>query len=153
MLKKLTQVVLIFFMLAGATSAREIPIKISAGHKISTSTGKMQEGDTLTLQTTQDFYQGGTLYIKKGSPVSGLITSLVDNDFTCQEASIFAENFKVKNVNGKDVKLKGIVYKKGRNHWMYTQFLPGIYVFIRGGEAQILPQKDIFTLYLESGDD
>lgn len=133
--------------------AKDIPVKIKPLVKISTSNNKLHEGDNINFVIAQDICINSKLYLKAGSPVIGVITSLVDNDFTCQEASIYAEHFKTKDVNGKTINLNGIVYKKGRNHWMLTQFLVGVYIFIRGGEAQIVPNKDFFNLYLEANND
>jgi hypothetical protein len=153
MFKKTATIFFILFFINNLTFANEIPIKVKATSKISTSNNSLQEGDKIKLISAKDVYLNSKLYIKKGAPVTGIITSLENNDFTCQEASIYAENFKTKNVNGETVKLNGIVYKKGRNHSYITQYMTDWFQFIRGGEAQILPEKDSFTLYLENNDD
>lgn len=127
----------------------EIPVKIEALNPISTANVNLQEGDSITMVVSDNVYVNSKLYIKQGAVATGVITSLVDNGFTCQEASIYAENFKVKNAAGKTVPLKGIVYKQGRNHSLFTQFLPTGFHIIRGGEAKIEPQKDNYTLYLK----
>jgi len=129
---------------------QNIPVQIEPASKISTSDVNMQEGDNINLIVVNDVYLNSNLYIKKSTDVVGVITSLINNDFTCQEASIYAENFRVKTVDGKVVKLIGIVHKEGRNHSLVTQYLPIGFYFIRGGEAQILPKKDVFTLYLDT---
>lgn len=135
--------------LASSAYAKDIPVQLKTISKISTSNVNLQEGDNINLIVADDVYLDSKLYIKKGTNAVGIVTSLTSNDFTCQEAQIYAEQFKVKNTNGKIVKINGVVYKKGRNHSLVTQYLPYGYSFIRGGEAQILPQKDVFTLYLD----
>ncbi|MDD3436653.1 MAG: hypothetical protein PHC64_05830 [Candidatus Gastranaerophilales bacterium] len=152
MFKKFFVFILLFFS-SQIVFAKEIPVKIKTLEKISTSNPQLQEGDTISLTTAQNVYVNSKLYIKSGTPVVGVITNLTENGFTCKEASIYAETFKVKNIEGKKVPLKGIVFKSGRDHHLFTQFLPGFYEFIRGGEAMILPNKDTFTLYLETKDD
>jgi len=151
MYKKLLLIFLLTVFTHSIAFSQEIPVKVETLVKISTSDVKMQEGDDIIFVVADDVFLNGKLYIKKGTNASGIITSLVNNGFTCQEASIYAENFKVKTVKGVTVKLSGIVYKKGRNHWMLTQFIPTemtVGNFIRGGEVEIMPQKDVFTLYL-----
>lgn len=155
MFRKVLTISLIFICLNNIVLSSEIPVKVISESIISTSGKELQEGDDINLVIAEDVYINSKLFIKKGEPVKGVITSLVDNGFTCQPASIYAENFKVKNINGKTVKLKGIVYKNGRNHSYFTQYIPdntvflNLFFFIRGGEAKIVPNKDSFILYLK----
>jgi len=149
MLKKIFITLFIFLCFNSSVFSKEIPVKIIPDTEISTSKGSLQEGDNIKLVIAEDVYVDSKLIIKKGEPVNGVITKLTENDFTCQPASIYAENFKVKNVDGKIVKLNGIVYKEGRNHSYITQYLENGFQLIRGGEVKINPQKDFFTLYLD----
>lgn len=155
MLKRILLIFLILICFNNIAFSKEISVKVVPASEISTSNPSLQEGDNINLFTAEDMYVDSKLFIKKGEQVQGVITSLVNNDFTCQSASIYAENFKVKNTDGKIVKLSGIVYKNGRSHNYFTQYLPdhilhpGLFFFIRGGEAKIMPGKDSFTLYLD----
>jgi len=143
----------VLLLTSNVTFAKDIPVKVVPTQKISTSNVDLQEGDDISFAVANDVFVGDRLYISKGATVTGLITKIVHNDFTCEEASIYAENFKVRSIDGKLVKLGGIVYKKGRTHFMFTQFIPedltNGFIFIRGGEAQIKPEKDSFILYVE----
>ena len=156
MLKKILITFFILFCINNAVFSIEIPVKVVPDSIISTSGGNLQEGDSINFVTAEDIYLDSKLYIKKGEKVSGVITNLVNNDFTCQNASIYAENFKTKNVEGKSIKLIGIIHKDGRNHSYVTQYIPdnpmstSLFFFIRGGEAKIVPQKDSFILFLEN---
>jgi hypothetical protein len=158
MIKKIFLILIIFLCFNNSAFSKEISVKVIPDSEISTSDGSLQEGDSINLIIVEDVYVNTKLYIKKGEPVVGIITSLVNNDFTCQNASIYAENFKAKNVDGKIVKLNGIVHKEGRNHSYFTQYMPdnpmstSLFFFIRGGEAKIVPQKDSFILYLDDGE-
>lgn len=155
MLKRIFMAFFILFCFRSAVFSKEIVVKVVPEREISTADRSLQEGDDINLITSEDVYVDSKLFIKKGEQVQGVVTSLVDNDFTCQSASIYAENFKVKTVDGKTVKLNGIVYKNGRNHNYVTQYIPdnlgaaNLFFFIRGGEAKIVPNKDSFTLYLD----
>lgn len=155
MIKKILTTVLILFCTYSFASSKEVQVKVVPNAVLSTSDKNLQEGDSISLITAEDVYVNSKLVIKKGEPVLGTITNLVNNDFTCQPASIYAENFKVKNINGETEKLNGIVYKSGRNHSYITQYMPdatlalNLFFFIRGGEAKILPNKDSFILYFD----
>lgn len=148
MIKRIVFVFIIFFFSFERALAQDIPVQVKSLSKISTSNINLQEGDTINFVVADNIYVKSKLYFKANESVQGIITSLNNNTFACQEASIYAENFSVKNVNGENISLKGIIYKKGRNHALFAQFVPVLYIFIRGGEAQILPQKDTFTLYI-----
>lgn len=156
MLQKIFIAFFIVLCFYNTAFSKEVIVKVVPEKEISTANGSLQEGDSIDMIASEDVYLDSKLFIKKGEPVRGIVTSLVNNDFTCQTASIYAENFKVKNVDGKIVKLKGIVYKSGRNHSYLTQYfpdtqvLPGLFFFVRGGEVKIVPDKDSFTLYFDS---
>lgn len=128
--------------------AQELLVNVYSPTKISTSNLNLQEGDNVEFVVGDDVYLHSKLYLKKGEKVVGMITSIEPNDFGCREAVIYAENFKTKNVDGRVVNINGVICKKGRTHWMFTQILPGLPEVIRGGEAKITP-KERFDLYLE----
>lgn len=148
MYKKLLFFILIFFM-AKPVFAKDLPIQVVPESKITTSSFNLKEGDDISFVVAKDIYIDSKLYFKKGEKVTGLITSLVDNGFNCQEASIYIENFHLKNIHNENINLSGIVYRKGHDHSMLIQFIPILYPFVRGGEVQILPEKDVFTLYMD----
>lgn len=149
MLKKVLLISILVFSYAHFALADDIEVMINPAASITTSNVYLQEGDEIKFVLAKDVYVNSNLYLKKGIPVTGVITSIEDNDFFYKEASLYAENFKTKDVNGKTVKLKGIVYKKGNTHWKLTQFLPRIVWVLRGGEVQMKPEKDSFILFLE----
>lgn len=149
MIKKFLLTFLVFILASMFVWADEISVKLTPLDSISTSRVDLREGDKINLIVTEDVLINSKVFIKQGSVATGIITSLVDNGFTCQEASIYAENFRVKTSQGKSVKLDGIVYKQGRNHSYFSQFLADGFFFIRGGEAKIEPKKDTYILYVK----
>lgn len=149
MVKKSLLVLILILLLAQITMAKELQVKIYSPTKITTSNPYLQEGDNINFVLAEDLYLNSKPYLKKGEIVTGVITNITNNSFVCKEASIYAENFKVKNVNGKLVSLNGVIYKKGHTHELFTQFIPFVPEIIRGGEVQIKPQKDTFILYFE----
>lgn len=132
-----------------AVLAKDIPVVIRSENVITTSSSKLQEGDKINFIVLQDVFVNSKLYLKSGTLVTGIITSIEDNDFLYKEASLYAENFITTDVNGQKIKLNGIVYKKGNDHWKLTQFIPFAMGILRGGEVQIKPCNS-FTLFLES---
>lgn len=147
-MKKLFLLVILLFI--GKTSiAKEVPVNIKPVNKITTSNVNLQEGDNANFVIKDDVFINSKLYLKKNALVSGIITSLEENDYQYKPATLYVDNFVTKDVDNKTVKLKGIIYKKGNDHWMVTQFIPIPLMILRGGEVQIKPKKDVFTLILE----
>ena len=149
MFKKCFLSLILFFCCFNYSFAKEVDVVIEPTHKITTSNPNLREGDDVDFIAAQDVFLNSKLYIKKGSPAVGIVTSIENNDFLYKEASLYAENFKVENIDGKMVKLTGIIYKTGNKHQNITQLIPAALWVIRGGEVQIKPQKDTFTLFLE----
>lgn len=147
MLKKIILILFLIVFSKMPTFSKEVPVIIVPVKEISTSDTKLQEGNFVDFVVAKDIYSDSKLLLQKGTVATGIITSLQENEFNCQEASVYIENFKVKTAEGKIIKLNGIVYKKGHTHWMFTQVFVALYPFIRGGEVKILPQEE-FTLYL-----
>lgn len=139
---------IVLLLFSSQVFAKDIPVKIYAPKKISTSNINLQDGDYVEFKTLSDVVLNSNLYIKKDELVLGLITDMHDNQFGSKEASVYIENFTVKNTEGKIINLGGFIYKKGNNHWMLTQILPGLPLFFRGGEVQINP-NDTFDLYIK----
>lgn len=142
---------LILSALGQVSIAKEIPVNIKPVSKITTSNVNLQEGDQVNFVITDDVFINSKLYLKKNESVSGIITSLEENDYLYKPANLYIDNFVTKDADEKTIKLKGIVYKKGNDHWMITQFIPFPCAVLRGGEVQIKPKnkKDVFTLILE----
>lgn len=152
MYKKLiiTGIIVIF---GQAIFAQTIPVSIKPTENITTSNPRLQEGDNLNFVVTEDVFLNSKIYLKKDETVSGTITSLEKKDFLYKPALIYVENFVTKNIHGQKIKLDGIIYKKGNDYWMITQFIPVPLFTLKGGEVKISPQKDIFTLYLKEKND
>lgn len=139
---------LIFITMGLCACAKEQIVTLYAPAKITTSNLNLKEGDQINFAVADDIYVNSKLFIKKDEKVTGIITGLEPNGLQCKEASIYSENFKTTSTDRNEIKLDGIIYKKGRTHWMLTQFLPLIPTFIRGGEVQIKP-NDTFELLLK----
>ena len=149
MFKKLLIAILLFFI-TQQVYANEVEIKVTPVKTYSTINPTPKEGDFIEFVTVGDCGN-----IKAGSSVSGLLTKRVENAFGGKPAELYIEQFKI---NGK--KLDGIVYKKGSQHEVYFEYFDNILAlplkifdnscsYVRGGEAFLKPNIDVFTLYLK----
>lgn len=131
--------------------AKEFPVKIKPVQKITTSNVDLREGNSLDFVVSEDVLINSNIYLPKGQKVNGTVTSIEENNFLVQPAKLYAENFRTTSINNKQVKLKGLVYKSGNEHQFFGEFVLAqiVQMFIRGGEVQIKPKKDEFTLYVE----
>lgn len=143
-------VLLLTFQVA---NAKEIPVNIQPVCKITTSNVSLQEGDNVNFVVKEDVIVNSKMCLKKNDKVTGVITSLEENDYLYKPAALYMDNFVLTETDGKSIKLKGIVYKTGNNHALLTQFIPFPCYWLRGGEVQIKPQKDVFTLIFEDKND
>jgi len=146
-MKKIILTLLLLSIAVPSAWAKEVPVKIKPVQKITTSNFSLQEGDSLDFVISENVLINSKLQLKKGTQVQGIITELEDNDYIIKPAKLYIENFRTTTENGMPVKLKGIIYKSGNEHQVFGEFL--IFDLLRGGEVQIKPEKDEFTLYAE----
>lgn len=149
MYKKLFIAILLFFI-TQQVYAKEIEIKITPQKEYSTAHQTPKTGDYLNFVVTEDSSK-----IKAGTIVTGLLTDRIENGFGGKPAELYIEQFKID-----DIKLEGIVYKKGNMHKIYFDYFDNIFAlplkifdsscsYVRGGEVFLKPNVDIFTLYLK----
>lgn len=149
MFKRLLTAIFIIFI-AQQSYAKEIPVKITPAKKYSTTNITPKEGDYVKFVTTENING-----IKAGTPVIGILSERSENGFGGKTAELYIEQFKINDKN-----LNGIVYKKGNPHEIYFEYFDNILAlplkifddscsYIRGGEAFLKPNIDIFTLYLK----
>ena len=148
MLRKICLILLL--LIFQQTFALETAVKIAPAKFYSTCNSTPKEGDYLEFITIEDVGN-----IKSGTSVTGLLTERKENGFSGKVASFYVEQFKV---NGKN--LSGVIYQKGNEHPVYYEYFDWIFSlplkifspensFVRGGEAFLRPDKDVYTLYLK----
>lgn len=154
-MKKLFFLLICLGFISQAVLAKEIAVNVTPALKLTTANMKLMPGDKADFVVAEDVKVNSITCFKKGDKVTGVVTSREENGFLGQDASMCIENLYTINPSGKRVKLKGIVYKKGRSHDVVSGFvvlselLNPITSIIRGGEVQMEPNKDIFTVYME----
>ncbi len=139
------QLFLISIILLGNCSfAAEYVIKVTPSEKFTTANDKIQEGDETYFKVIKSNYPK----IKQGEKISGIVTFYEANGFAGKEAVISIEQFKTND----GVELKGMIYAKGNQHNQLMEFNETTLIppmWMRGGEVTLIPDKDIFLLYLE----
>jgi len=148
MIKKIFLTIICLFLFVTVVFSKEVAVKISPVKVITTSDLKLKIGDCVEFSLAEDINLNSKC-LKKGDKVYGIVTSREENGFLGQVASVYIENFYIKDSCGKRIKLKGVIYKKGTCHDVITGFLQLFLVVIRGGEVWIKPGEDLFTLYAE----
>ena len=178
MFKKLLVLLILFLGLSSNFAvANDITVVVYAPKKITTSNNDLKIGDYVEFKILNDVYLNSKLYISKDELVTGLITDLVGNKCAEEAAYMRIEDFKVKNVSGNAVDLRGFIYVTGNDHWMYWKQTNNpnnmngsinlwdqitnpnynlllrktvlfVHLCVRGGEVQIKP-KDTFNLYIK----
>lgn len=148
-MKKILFLLVCSIFISQAVLAKEIAVNVTPAVKLTTANMKLMPGDKADFLVAEDVRINSAAYLKKGEKVTGIVTSREENGFLGQDASMCIENLYTTNSNGKRVKFKGIVYKRGRSHDVINGFLEPFIVIIRGGEVQMEPNKDVFTVYTE----
>lgn len=132
-------------------NSEDTPVKIKPAQKISTCYDEIEIGDKIKFITTKDIYKNGQLYIKKDTPVYGIVDYINENGWSYDNAQIDFKYFKTKNIDNKTVTIESPIsingfeilkYKNNR----FAQFFNYCGVVFRGKEVEIIPEKDKLQL-------
>lgn len=139
-----TQLVVFF---SDFINSEETPIKIKPAQKISTCYDEIEVGDKIKFSVVKDVYKNGKLYIKKGTPIYGVVDYVSDNGWAYDNAQIDFKKFRLKNIDGKVIETTSPVSINGFDILKYkgkrtAQFFNYCGVVFRGKEVEILPEKD-----------
>ena len=130
----------------------DLPIKLCPVEVISTANPLLKAGDSVDFVVAEDVFLEKNIVVKKGTKVSGLILSLVENTYHGAAAEIVIGQFEIKEKGNRLYNIKGVIEKKGSTHekainnWSY--FIGPAVFWIRGGETKLTPEKDQYTLYI-----
>lgn len=149
MLKKIVIIIISVIFFNQVVAAKEVPVKITPVAKITTSNNNLQPGDRIDFLVINDVDISPAKYLKKGDKISGVLINREENGYLGQVAAVDIENFRLESIDGRKLKLKGVVYKKGTYHDIINGFTEVLLIYIRGGEVQLRPKKDVFTIYAE----
>ncbi len=135
----------VFFQNGNKIEELALPIKPS--EKISTCYNEVENGDKIRFTLTKDVYKNGTLFIKKGAPVIGIVDYISENGWSYDNAQIDFQEFRVKDIHGNIIKFNSPLSIDGFEILKYkgnraAQFFNYCGVFFRGKEIEILPETD-----------
>ena len=108
---------------------------------------EIEYGDKIRFAVVKDVYKNGKLYIKKGTPVYGIVDYVNENGWAYDNAQIDFKEFRVKNIEGKVIKISSPVSINGFEILKYkgkraAQFFNYCGVAFRGKEVEIIPEQD-----------
>lgn len=127
--------------------SEDTPVRITPAQKISTSFDEIEVGDKIKFSFVKDVYKDGQLYLKKGSPIYGIVDYVDDNGWYYDNAQIDFKYFKTKTVDGKTITITSLVSINGFEILKYksnrpAQFFNYCGVAFRGKEVDINPEKE-----------
>lgn len=131
--------------------SEDTPVRITPAQKISTSFDEIEVGDKIKFSFVKDVYKDGQLYLKKGSPIYGIVDYVDDNGWYYDNAQIDFKYFKTKTVDGKTITITSPVSINGFEILKYksnrpAQFFNYCGVAFRGKEVDINPEKEKIQL-------
>ncbi len=133
------------------TKQEENFVKIKPAQHISTCFDEIEVGDRIKFTTLNDVYKNGKLYIKKDTPIYGIVDYVSDNGWSFDNAQIDFRYFKLKTNAGNTITIESplsingfeiLKYKGNR----FAQFFNYCGVAFRGKEVEIIPEKDNIIL-------
>ena len=125
----------------------EAPLKIKPAQIISTCYDEIEVGDKIKFEVVKDFYKNGKLYIKKDTPVYGLVDYVSANGWNFDNAQIDFKQFRTKTITGDKLTIHNplsingyeiLKYKSNRMAQMFNY----CGLLFRGKEVEIIPNKD-----------
>lgn len=134
--------------------AEKIPVIINPAQIITTTHDEIETGDIIRFKTKQDVYKNNKLFIKKDSPVIGIVDYLNENGWGHDNAQIDIKTFKTRDVNDNLLILNSPLYINGFELLKYkskrfAQFFNYIGTW-RGKEVDIKPNDNVrFTIWYE----
>jgi len=154
-MKKILILTILLIFTNLATYAEKIPVKIVPDQLISTCYDEIQVGDSVKFKAANDVYLNDKIYIKKDTPIVGIVSYVSENGWSFDNAQVDFETFKTRDVNNKivvinsPVKINGfeiLKYKGNRK----AQFFNYAGVIFRGKEIEIIQGIDDvkYTIWL-----
>jgi len=135
-MKKVCGILILTIIFGGLQSvfAQKIPVEITPKEKITTSK-QISEGDYLEFKV-----------LNSTDVIRGTITKYEPNGFGGKEAILIIDDFRTLN---SDNNYYGTIVLNGNQHNQVMEFFSFLAEFVRGGEVTVLPEKNVFNLWME----
>ena len=131
--------------------AEKLPVKITPTQTISTHTNEIEIGDWIKFKTVNDVYYKNKLFIKKDTPLVGVVDSIHENGLLADNAEIIFQTFYVRNVDKDLVKINYPLYIGRKNSVCKgtgDKIVKYIGVIFRGNEIKVEPESVVYNLFL-----
>lgn len=148
---KIFCMLVITVFLAAPSYAEKAPVKITPYQVISTNHDEIQIGDWVEFEAVNDVYLNDKLYVKKHTPIVGVVDFVHPNGWAKDNAEIAFKTFYTTDVNNKKVEIsyplniRGEVLTDSYIKKITVQYLCGI---IRGSEIYIEPDTMTFNIFI-----
>lgn len=128
-------------------NSEDTPIKIRPAQKISTCYDEIEVGDRIKFTAVKDIYKNNKLYIKKDTPIYGIVDYVSDNGWSYDNAQVDFKKFKTRTADGNIITISSPLSINGFDILQYkgkriAQFFNYCGVAFRGKEVEIIPEKD-----------
>ena len=128
-------------------NCEDTPVKITPAQKISTCYDEIEVGDKIKFKTIKDVYKNGKLYIKKDTPVYGIVDYVTENGWAYDNAQIDFKKFQTRTTDGKIITITNPLAINGFEILKFksnrpAQFFNYCGVAFRGKEIEITPEKE-----------
>ena len=150
-MKKLLLIIVCMLVFAPIASAEKLPIKITPTQVISTHTDEIEVGDWIKFKTVNDVFYKNKLFIKKDTPVVGVVDHVHENGLVADNAEIIFQTFYVRNVEKDLVKFNYPLYIGRRNSVCKTcgdKVEKYFLVIFKGNEVDVQPESTVYNLFL-----
>lgn len=150
-MKKLLLIIVCMLTFAPIASAEKLPIKITPTQVISTHTDEIEVGDWIKFKTVNDIFYKNKLFIKKDTPIVGVVDHVHENGLIADNAEIIFQTFYVRNVEKDLVKFNYPLYIGRRNSVCKTfgdKIEKYFLVIFKGNEVDVQPESTVYNLFL-----
>lgn len=144
-------IIILCLFLALPAFAEKIPVKIEPAEIISTHHDEIELGDWIKFEAVNDIYLNKELYIKKGTPVIGVVSHFHPNGWLGDSAEIKFEKFMTKTADGKKIQISyplTIDGNSAKSNDIKTYLAYCLTFWIRGSEIKIEPDMATFNLFI-----
>lgn len=135
--------------------AEKYPVKLVPAQNISTSYNEIETGDKIKFKSVNDVYKNDKLYMKSGTPVTGIVDYIDENGWAADHAEIQFKQFQTKDLDGKKVQITSPITINGFEELKYRypkieRFFQYLSAPVRGKEIDIDCHRDksTYTIWL-----
>ncbi len=151
-MKNLIIILLLLTVSIQAVYAEKIPIKITAAQEISTHKNEVEIGDWIKFKTVNDVYYNDNIFIKKDTPVTGIVDNIHENGIIADNAEITFKKFLLRNADDKLITINYTLVLSRNNSKCYTlsdKIAKYAGFILKGNEIRVKPNTTTYNLFFD----